>query len=219
MPPSATDDDDVVSPIDLRTMADAREWAATANEKRPSREEFLQCFVAQLQELPVAQLSVLELGSGPGFLAQRILRSIPTAQYTMLDYSPAMHELARERLGSLAQAVRQAEVNFKHPGWTTGLGSFDAVITMQAVHEVRHKKHVAGLNVAVRSLLKTYGRYLVCDHYVGQDGMTNETLHMTVEEQRRALELAGFSVVTCVLRKGGLVIHSASMQYSRSLSP
>jgi hypothetical protein len=31
--------------IDLRTMADAREWAASAMERRPSREEFFQCFV------------------------------------------------------------------------------------------------------------------------------------------------------------------------------
>jgi SAM-dependent methyltransferase len=211
MAPGAIDDDDVESPIDLRTMADAREWAAIAMEKRPSREEFFQCFVAQLRELRMSDPSVLELGSGPGFLAQRILQSIPGVQYTMLDFSSAMHELARERLGSLAQAVRQVIVDFKCAGWTSGLGTFDAIVTMQAVHEVRHKKHLAGLHKSVRPLLKANGRYLVCDHYVGQDGMKNEALHMTFEEQRDALELAGFGTVTCLLRKGGLVLHSASM--------
>jgi hypothetical protein len=115
----------------------------------------------------------------------------------MLDFSPAMRELARERLGSLAQAVRQVEVDFKRAGWTTGLGGFDDVITMQAVHEVRHKKHVAGLHEPVRSLLTANGRYFVCDHYIGEDGMTNEALHMTVEEQRDALQSAGFNRVTC----------------------
>jgi SAM-dependent methyltransferase len=218
MPQAPSDDDDVVSPIDLRSMADAREWAATAMQKRPSREEFFQCFIAQLRELRLADTSVLELGSGPGFLAQRILQSIPGVLYTMLDFSPAMHELARERLQSLAHAVRPVEADFKCAGWTTGLGSFDAIITMQAVHEVRHKKHVAGLHRSVRSLLKTNGQYLVCDHYLGQDGMTNELLYMTVEEQRDALESAGFDIVTCLLRMGGLVLHSASMA-SRFLGP
>jgi SAM-dependent methyltransferase len=207
------DEDDVASPIDLRTMTDAREWAATAMKKCPSREEFFQCFVAQLQGLRLAQPSILELGSGPGFLAQKIIESMPAVQYTMLDFSPAMHELARERLGSLPPTVRQVEVDFKRAGWTTGLGSFDAVITMQAVHEVRHKKHVAGLHRAVRSLLKVNGRYFICDHYIGQDGMANEALHMTVEEQRNALQFAGFNTIKCLLRKGGLVLHSVSVEY------
>jgi ubiquinone/menaquinone biosynthesis C-methylase UbiE len=212
MPANAFGGEDIVSPIDLRTMADAREWADTALQKRPSREEFLQCFVAQLRAMGLARPSVLELGSGPGFLAQRILQSMPGVQYTMLDFSPAMHELACERLGTLAQTVRQVEVDFKRAGWTTGLGSFDAVITMQAVHEVRHKQHVAGLHACVRSLLKANGRYLVCDHYIGPDGMSNKALHMTVEEQRNALQSAGFNIVTCLLRRGGLVLHSASVE-------
>src|SRR5713226_2083118 len=91
MPPVVFGDEDVVSPIDFRTMADAREWATTAMEKRPWREEFFQCFVTQLRALRLDQPSVLELGSGPGFLAQRILDSMPGVQYTMLDFSPAMH--------------------------------------------------------------------------------------------------------------------------------
>ena len=154
---------------------------------------------------------MLELGSGPGFLARQVLEAMPGVHYTMLDFSPAMHELAREHLGSFASMVRQVEADFKTPGWPIGLGTFDAVITMQAVHEVRHKRHVCGLHACVRSLLKANGRYLVCDHYVGPDGMKDEALHMTVAEQRDALQLAGFDSVRCVLRKDGLVLHSAAM--------
>jgi SAM-dependent methyltransferase len=210
MPPDIFSDEDVVSLIDLRTMVDAREWAATAMEKRPWREDFFQCFVTQLHGFQLVRPSVLELGSGPGFLAKRILESVPGVRYTMLDFSPAMHELARERLGSLARAVRQVQVDFKRDGWAVGLGSFDAVVTIQAVHEVRHKKHVVRLHEAVRSLLNENGRYFVCDHYIGQDGMTNGALYMTIEEQRNALQLAGFTVVTVLMQKGGLVLHSAS---------
>ena len=76
MPSSPADDEDVASPIDLRTMADARTWAAAALKKRPVREEFFQRIVDELHASALAQLSVLELGSGPGFLARRVLEAI-----------------------------------------------------------------------------------------------------------------------------------------------
>jgi hypothetical protein len=51
-----------------------------------------------------------------------------------------------------------------------------------------------------------HGCYLVCDHYVGDDGKTNEALYMTVGEQRRSLEEAGFTVIG-LLEMRGLVLH------------
>jgi SAM-dependent methyltransferase len=212
MSPGDASDEDVASPIDLRTMADARDWAATAMEKRPWREDFFQRFVDELRGLRLERPSVLELGSGPGFLASRVLEAIPDIQYTMLDFSPAMHALARERLGPLAGPVRQVEADFRRAGWSAGLGRFDAVITMQAVHELRHKKHAAGLHASVRSLLAADGRYLMCDHYVGPDGMRDAALYMTVPEQRDALQSAGFWRVACLMQKQGLVLFSAAAE-------
>ncbi|HZO46816.1 MAG TPA: class I SAM-dependent methyltransferase [Xanthobacteraceae bacterium] len=201
--------DDVPSPIDLRAMDDAREWAATVMSKRPWREQFFQQFIHELRGLDGSPLRILELGSGPGFLAQRILRAIPSVEYTMLDFSQAMHELARERLGPLMQHARPIVVDFKQDRWSEGLGRFNAVVTMQAVHELRHKKHAHALHRSVRSLLSPRGHYLVCDHYAGGDGMANTALFMTVAEQRDCLEAAGFGTVTNVLETHGLVLHRA----------
>jgi hypothetical protein len=55
-------------------------------------------------------------------LADGILKTLPDVQFTMLDFSPVMHELAHDRLGSLAQKVRSLVVDFKREGWHTGLG-------------------------------------------------------------------------------------------------
>jgi hypothetical protein len=62
---------DVPSLIDLRSMADAREWASTAMAKRPSRTEFFHRIADELSHTSSVQSSILELGSGPGFLARR----------------------------------------------------------------------------------------------------------------------------------------------------
>ena len=201
--------EDVPSAIDLRIMVDAREWANFAMLRRPWRQQFFDCFVAELAASNANSARVLELGSGPGFLADKILKALPDVQYTMLDFSTAMHELARDRMGSLAQSVRSLIVDFKREGWETGLGPFDAVVTMQAVHELRHKKHAVGLHRTVRTLLNVRGCYLVCDHYVGSDGMSNNALYMTLAEHRQSLEEAGFGAVSKLLEMGGLVLHKA----------
>ena len=197
---------DVPSPIDLRLMSDARPWAETALARRPARPEFFDAFA---REIGRDGARVLELGSGPGFLAQHLLHAWPGLDYVALDFSPAMHQLAAERLGERAARVRFVERSFLDADWFDGLGVFDAVVTHQAVHELRHKRHAATLHAQVRPLLAAGGRYLVCDHFLGEGGLSNDQLYMTVDEQREALRHAGFAQVQPVLVKGGLALHRA----------
>lgn len=197
---------DVPSPIDLRRTADAEEWARSATEKRPWRAAFFARIASEIST--VSNAEVLELGSGPGFLAEKVLADCRCAHYTMLDFSEAMHALARPRLGSHAARATFVVADFKRSNWRDGLGTFDFVATVQAVHELRHKARAATLHAKVRKLLKPSGIYLVCDHYVGPGGMSDAQLYMTVGEQRAALEAAGFRV-TELMRERGLVLHQA----------
>jgi ubiquinone/menaquinone biosynthesis C-methylase UbiE len=200
---------DVPSPIDLQLMSDASEWERTAMEKRPWRAEFFAKFADKLKERQPPVRRVLELGSGPGFLADHILAALPDLQMVLLDFSSAMHELARRRLGPMTSRVDFLEKSFKDPDWFDGLKSLDAVVTNQAVHELRHKRYAVELHRQVRTVLRSGGSYLVCDHFYGPDGMTNDQLYMTIEEQKAALETAGFASVWEVLKKGGMVLHHA----------
>lgn len=198
---------DVPSPIDLTRMDDAREWAQQAMLKRPWRTEFFAEFARVLDEGEAQQ--VLELGSGPGFLARHLLEALPQIQYTALDFSAAMHELAAQRLGALQSRVRFVERSFREPAWVEGLGPFDHVVTHQAVHELRHKRYTPMLHEQVRGLLAPGGRYLVCDHFSGPGGMKNDQLYMSIDEQREALQRAGFARVEPVLLKRGLMLYLA----------
>lgn len=202
--------EDVPSPIDLRLMSDASEWEATAMSKRPWRTEFFAEFVAALKAAPVPVGRVLELGSGPGFLAEQLLTALPSISYVALDFSRAMHQLARERLGSLSTRVQFVERSFREPSWWENLGSFEAIVTMQAVHELRHKCHARELHARARDLLAPGGLYLICDHFVGEGGMENDQLYMTVSEQREMLASVGFASVERLLLKGGMVLHCAT---------
>ena len=98
-----------------------------------------------------------------------------------------MHALAAERLGERAASVRFVERSFREPAWVDGLGPFDVIVTNQAVHELRHKDYAATLHAQARTLLAPGGRYLVCDHFLGEGGLSNDQLYMTVDEQIDAL--------------------------------
>lgn len=200
---------DVPSPIDLKDELDAREWERTAMQ-RPYREEFFAAFHQQLVSLGDSRLAVLELGSGPGFLAHHILSRTQGIDYTLLDFSSAMHELAKRRLETVEAAnVQYVQSDFKAVGWSKGLGQYDAILSNQAVHELRHKRYAPGLFLQLRELLRPTGMLLFCDHYFGVDGMGNDQLYMSLEEQRKALTSAGFAV-SVVLVKGGRALYRAT---------
>jgi ubiquinone/menaquinone biosynthesis C-methylase UbiE len=192
--------------IDLRQIEDARAWAETANVKRPWRIEFFAAMVEELRSLRQPSPSVLELGSGPGYLAETVLRALPVVRYTLLDFSPAMQTMATTRLGSLP-GVQFVTADFRNDAWENALGPFDAVLTMQAVHELRDKSRAVGLHEAAYRRLRAGGLYLVCDHVLGPGGMTNSELYMTTSEQTNALRASGFKDVSVVLEKRGLVLH------------
>jgi predicted methyltransferase len=82
-------------------------------------------------------------------------------------------------------------------------------VTLQAVHELRHKRHALALHRAVKQVLVAGGTYLVCDHFYCPGGQSNDQLYMSVQEQRVCLQQAGFVRVEKILETGGLVLYIA----------
>jgi len=200
-------------------MEDARQWAESAMAKRPWRVEFFDAFAAVIGKASAGRACrVLELGSGPGFLAEHLLRTHAALSYVALDFSAPMHELAAQRLGALTSRVQFVERSFREPAWAEGLGQFEFVVTHQAVHELRHKRYAMALHAQVKQVLPLGGSYLVCDHFFGEGGMSNDQLYMTVAEQRQALLDAGFGNAEQVMLKGGLVLHHATQGHTSARS-
>lgn len=203
--------DDVPITVDFRRADHAREWAGAAMSVRPWRADFFAAFAALISAdaCPGERCRVLELGCGPGFLAERLLGAIADLDYVGLDHSAPMHELARERLAAFAGRVELIERDLRDPRWGDGLGLFHFVVTHQVVHELRHKRYASALHAQARERLRPGGGYLVCDHFLGEGGMANDRLYMSVEAQREALRIGGFAQIEQVLLKGGLVLHHA----------
>jgi ubiquinone/menaquinone biosynthesis C-methylase UbiE len=192
--------DDIPSPIDLCDPATARTWASEADAKRPWRARFREAFAEQLAAS--AARIVVELGCGPGLLAEHVLRQCAIDRYTLLDFSQPMLDLARDRIGDHA-AARFVLADFKQPAWTDAVEApVQAVITMQAVHELRHKRHAVALYRGVRSILSPGGALLVCDH----EPFDPRGLYSTEAEQHAAFAAAGFTEATTLLRIEGMYL-------------
>jgi SAM-dependent methyltransferase len=201
----ADDDNDRDEPIrvDFRDAATARTWIEHTRIKRPYRPRFFAAFCAALAARP--KLRILELGSGPGQLAREILVHCDVHIYVALDFSPAMHELAAEHLGELASRVTFVTRDFRDPAWPHDLGLFDAIVTLQAAHEARHKRHLVPLLARARTVVGPGGVLLYADHY-----LTPETrlpaLAPSRADQPLALERAGFVDVELCYEEGNMAL-------------
>ncbi|MDA8092911.1 MAG: class I SAM-dependent methyltransferase [Betaproteobacteria bacterium] len=215
---------DVPSPVDFHDLQQARAWVENTVAARPWRSAFFDAFVDALNQHFRRSFSVLELGSGPGHLAGHVLERCTVAQYRAIDFSAAMHALAREHLGAAAERVLFVEKDFRSPHWFAGLAPVDAIVTMQAAHEVRHKARQPGFLAQVRRVIAEGGLFLFCDHYAEPGTGKNPELFLTKREQADTLVRAGFQDVRMLLDFGGIALHRAvpltvTPRASRTIDP
>lgn len=130
-------------------------------------------------------------------------------EYVLLDFAEPMLAMARERVISpVAHFVCR---DFLDPAWTRDLGTFDAVLSMQAVHELRHKRRAATLYRQVAEVLVPGGVLVVCDHEPPTAGarLTEaeiRALFSTADEQHAAMREAGFTPTTMLELDNAYVI-------------
>jgi SAM-dependent methyltransferase len=199
----------VPSPIDFTDIGQARAWVIDTVARRPCRPRFFEAFAAALNAHFDGPIRVAELGSGPGHLAHTILRLCSVESYAALDFSPAMHELAREHLGEMAVRVSFVVEDFRNPNWARNLGEVDALITMQAAHEVRHRNRLPSLLARAREAVRPGGLFIFSDHYAEPGTRKNADLFAARDEQRSLLTQAGFNPVNLVCDEDGMALYTA----------
>jgi cyclopropane fatty-acyl-phospholipid synthase-like methyltransferase len=183
-------------------------WAERADRMRPGRAQIRDRIARRVAMLP-PHTRVLELGSGPGFLAHRVLQECPNIErYVLLDFSEPMLALSTERFTMFA-AASFVRATFKSEDWMDRVGGpFDCVLSMQAVHELRHKRYALRLYEQVYQVLATSGSIMICDHTPSDDSSKSAALYMTEREQQDALEEARFSNVHIDFRVDNLVLYA-----------
>ena len=175
-------------PHDYFNESYVRDWAGVANSRRPFRAEFFNAFAIEVATL--SEPRVLDLGSGPGFLAETILTRCSVASYHLFDFSPYMLELSRARLSTFGERACFHQGSFLDPRWWQSLpGPFDVVVSLQAVHEVRDAARIPQLYGELRLLLHEGGKVLIADQVNSAE--KKEEHFLTVSEHETALRKSG----------------------------
>jgi len=181
-----TDEEDAPLTVDFRIPEVAAQWAAEAEGKRPWRKEVRQ----RIAELVDGARTILELGPGPGWLAEAILTRNAVERYTLFDFAPPFLDMCRARLAQFP--CEYVVGDFRHAGWTAPLGTYDAIVAMQAVHEIRHRRHIPRL---CRELRPLASRVIVCEH-IWRAGEPLKPITIPEDFCRDAFLAAGFANVT-----------------------
>jgi SAM-dependent methyltransferase len=200
----ALQEQDVPYGNDWDSATEAAAYGDAADQARPRRAE-IRDHIANLIATLAPRARVLELGSGPGLLAHRVLQRCPDLEsYTLMDFSEPMLTLSRERLAAFP-AASFVLASFKSEDWTRRVGGrFDCVVSRQAVHELRHKRHAPRLYEQIYQVLSVPGLVLICDHTPFDDSAKSVALYMTEQEQQQALSHARFTNVHMKLATNSL---------------
>jgi len=171
----------------------------------PGFEELEDAVAAATEGVPARD--VLELGTGTGETALRVLARHPDARWTGIDASEAMLARARERLPGAELLVRRLEEPLP-------AGPFDLVVSVLAVH------HLDGagkrdLFARVAGVLRPDGRFVLGDVVVPRAGEEG-TIFIdgeydkpdTVADQLAWLREAGFDATATDVRVDLAVFHA-----------
>jgi ubiquinone/menaquinone biosynthesis C-methylase UbiE len=162
--------DDIMTPSDPHGHHDwhsqqyVEEWIASATARDPQRRAILRRVASLIPHQSDALIRVLDVGSGYGALSAQVLERFPKARLVCQDFSEPMFAQARERLAWASERVSFVPCDLSDPNWIQALtGSFDAVVSGIAIHNVRYPDRIRGIYAEIYDVVAPGGCFLNYD--------------------------------------------------------
>ena len=167
-----------------------------------------------------AVIRVLELGVGAGELAESVLNSLADAsgegtpavvEYTGIDVEPALVLHGKDLLETAGhRAIRLVGADLKNDAWTAGIGSFDAVYSLQTFHDLGGIDALEAVYRQIHTLLSPGGIVVNADFVVPFEKDNPERpRRLPVETHKDLLSSLGFIDFKCEMRQGMMACMSA----------
>jgi SAM-dependent methyltransferase len=162
-------------------------WAERQDDREAEREKIFHSMAKIISKDPRAVVDILDLGAGYGALAQFLLENLPNAKAVCQDGSAEMVKLGRQRMARYKGRFEYILCDFSKPGWSRKIkGSFDAIVSSIAIHNVRSPEIIRSIYEETFGLVKPGGCFLNFDR-----------MHPSRKEQLAWLKEAGFANVKC----------------------
>jgi ubiquinone/menaquinone biosynthesis C-methylase UbiE len=138
-----------------------QEWVDKDSRRAAEREAQFNAALSWLSVFVNGQSRVMDLGCGPGTLAEKLLVTFPALHVICSDGSDEMLKLARQRLASYGERVSYAQADFGAENWTANLPwQLDAVASARAIHNLRKLKLIGPVYGQIHELLRPGGVFM-----------------------------------------------------------
>ena len=140
----------------------------------PERLQLFDTIIERLIDGPLFSQHIVELGIGPGYLATRLLEKMPNVSYQGIDFSPAMLDIAANRLESFSSRIEFTQADLVKEDWAAKVTRpVGAIVSTWALHDLGSPANVASVYQACRTLLPSGGILLNGD-FVKPEGTLYE---------------------------------------------
>ena len=101
---------------------------------------------------------VVELGIGPGYLADHLLKAMPDIQYFGIDFSAPMLDIARQRLRPHSARIVYIQAGLVKDHWWTGITMpVHAIVSTWALHDLGSQENVEAVYKSCAHVLHDNG--------------------------------------------------------------
>lgn len=127
----------------------------------PERLELFDEILSELESRIPPDGCVVELGIGPGYLADHLLRAMPEIRYHGIDFSTPMLDIARRRLRPYSNRVVYVEADLVQDPWWLSLPTpVHAVVSTWALHDLGSRENVEVVYRSSAQVLRDGGMLL-----------------------------------------------------------
>ncbi len=176
----------------------AAEWADRF-VPTPERLELFDVILSQLQSQIPPDGCVIELGIGPGYLADHLLGSMPEIQYHGIDFSAPMLDIARRRLRPYSSRVVYVQADLVGDDWWRNIPRPDAIVSTWALHDLGSRENVESVYRSCARVLRDGGMLLNGDFIKPDEARYEyEPGRFEVAKHLEILRRVGFGSAECL---------------------
>ena len=167
----------------------------------PERLELFNIIFSELKSRIPPNRCVVELGIGPGYLADYLLRVMPEIQYYGVDFSSPMLDIARQRLTPHLARVTYVQADLVKDDWWTNIPTpVDTIVSTWALHDLGSQENVEVVYKNCAQVLQDGGMLLNGDFIKPDKAVYEyEPGRFEIAKHIAMLRQAGFKSAECLV--------------------
>lgn len=167
----------------------------------PERLQLFNLILSELESLIPDNSGIIELGIGPGYLADHLLSKMPGIKYQGIDFSRPMLDIAQHRLEKHSSRVNYIQADLVKDNWWAGISTpVNAIVSTWALHDLGSQNKIEWVYKNCAQVLRDGGILLNGD-FIKPDRAIHEYEpgRFEIKKHIEILHRIGFQSAECLV--------------------